>query len=126
MRLLLGTVVDLLLVLSYTDSRVKARMCQKDTLQSYFKSIDDLPKELLHKALKSVKHLTVDPSVLTLLAEAGTIRQLVLWLKDGTRNYRLDDAMQLEVMTALIHLCKFNKQRQEMAAENGIVPLLRK
>lgn len=58
---------NLLLVLSHADTAVKARLCRNDTLLCQFELMQAVEPELLLKLLKSLKHLTLDPSTLPAL-----------------------------------------------------------
>lgn len=58
---------NLLLVLSHADTAVKGHLCQNDTLLCQFDLMQAVEPELLLKLLKSLKHLTLDPSTLPVL-----------------------------------------------------------
>ena len=58
---------NLLLVLSHADTAVKAHLCRQDTLLCQFELMQAVEPGLLHKLLKSLKHLTLDPSTLPAL-----------------------------------------------------------
>lgn len=58
---------NLLLVLSHADTAVKGRLCRNDTLLCQFELMQAVEPELLLKLLKSLKHLTLDPSTLPAL-----------------------------------------------------------
>ena len=87
---------NLLLVLSHADTAVKGHLCRKDTLLCQFELMQAVEPGLLLKLLKSLKHLTLDPSTLPALQVhffvllsycidgptskcAVFIRKLVLW-----------------------------------------------
>lgn len=58
---------NLLLVLSHADTAVKGHLCRNDTLLCQFDLMQAVEPELLLKLLKSLKHLTLDPSTLPAL-----------------------------------------------------------
>lgn len=58
---------NLLLVLSHADTAVKGHLCRQDTLLCQFELMQAAEPELLLKLLKSLKHLTLDPSTLPAL-----------------------------------------------------------
>ena len=58
---------NLLLVLSHADTAVKGHLCRQDTLLSQFELMQAAQPELLLKLLKSLKHVTLDPSTLPAL-----------------------------------------------------------
>ncbi|KAL3139702.1 hypothetical protein ABBQ38_004012 [Trebouxia sp. C0009 RCD-2024] len=110
---------NLLLVLSHADTAVKGHLCRNDTLLCQFDLMQAVEPELLLKLLKSLKHLTLDPSTLPALQDAGTIQVLPVYLQRG---YSTD--VQMEALHAMYNMCKLSPTRQEAAALAGIVPLL--
>ena len=58
---------NLLLVLSHADTAVKATLCRTDTLKTLFSAIEYAPETLQLTALKAIKYLTTDPSMLEAL-----------------------------------------------------------
>lgn len=58
---------NLLLLLSHADTAVKATLCEEDTLKTLFRAIEYCPHHLQHTALKAIKQLTSDPSMLEAL-----------------------------------------------------------
>lgn len=64
---LLQKMGNLLLVLSHADTPVKGHLCRQDTLLCQFELMQAAEPGLLLKLLKSLKHLTLDPSTLPAL-----------------------------------------------------------
>lgn len=58
---------SLLLVMAHADTAVKATLCQPDTLKTLFSAIEYAPESLQLTALKAIKNLTTDPSMLEAL-----------------------------------------------------------
>ena len=58
---------NLLLVLSHADTAVKGHLCRQDTLLCQFELMQAVQPLLLLKLLKTLKHLTLDPSTLPAL-----------------------------------------------------------
>ena len=58
---------NLLLVLSHADTAVKGHLCKQETLMCQFELIQAADSGLLLMLLKSLKHLTFDPSTLPAL-----------------------------------------------------------
>ena len=58
---------NLLLVLSHADTAVKATLCRTDTLKTLFSAVEYAPETLQLTALKAIKYLTTDPSMLEAL-----------------------------------------------------------
>ncbi|DBA67330.1 TPA: hypothetical protein ACH3X2_001627 [Trebouxia sp. C0005] len=116
---LLQKMGNLLLVLSHADTAVKGHLCRQDNLLCQFELMQAVEPGLLLKLLKSLKHLTLDPSTLPALQDAGTIQVLPVYLQRG---YSTD--VQLEALHAMYNMCKISPTRQEAAALAGVVPLL--
>ena len=57
----------LLLVLAHGDTAVKATLCAAPTLRSLFAAVEFAGEPLQLTALKAVKHLTSDPTMLDAL-----------------------------------------------------------
>ncbi|KAK9810498.1 hypothetical protein WJX72_011817 [[Myrmecia] bisecta] len=111
---------NLLLVMSHADSSVKNQMCRRDTLLLLFNVLPDLEPTIMLKGLKCIKHLTMDPSTLQLLQDAGSIPALLPYLAGGSA------AAAVEALQGLYNLCKISRSRQEAAACAGLVPHLAK
>lgn len=73
---------NLLLVLSHADTAVKGHLCRQDTLLSQFELMQAVEPGLLLKLLKSLKHLTLDPSTLPALQVCMLVLQSV-WHMTG-------------------------------------------
>ena len=55
---------NLLLVLSHADTAVKTSLCRQETLLALFGAMRGFSPDLQLTALKALKHLTTDPSML--------------------------------------------------------------
>ena len=64
---LLQKMGNLVLVLSHADTAVKQHLCRQDNLLCQFELMQAVEPGLLLKLLKSLKHLTLDPSTLPAL-----------------------------------------------------------
>ena len=71
---LLPKMGNLLLVLSHADTAVKGHLCRQDNLLCQFELMQAVEPGLLLKLLKSLKHLTLDPSTLPAL-QVNTLRK---------------------------------------------------
>ncbi|KAL0420651.1 UNVERIFIED_CONTAM: MAP3K epsilon protein kinase [Sesamum latifolium] len=96
-----------------------------DIAREYLEKVADLLLEFAAAditLLKCINHLSTDPHYLENLQRADAIKYLIpnLDLKEGS----LVPEIHHEVLNALFNLCKINKKRQELAAENGIIPHL--
>jgi hypothetical protein len=69
---------NLLLLLSHADTAVKSTLCEEDTLKTLFRAVEYCPQHLQHTALKAVKQLTSDPSMLEALQVGIRTRCLLL------------------------------------------------
>eukprot|EP00878_Enallax_costatus_P026428 GHUV01028360.1.p1 GENE.GHUV01028360.1~~GHUV01028360.1.p1 ORF type:complete len:341 (+),score=134.42 GHUV01028360.1:226-1248(+) len=74
--------------------------------------------------MKTLEHLTHDPSVLAAVKDSGAITQLVPFLSRQTEAVMGQDVV-LQALGALYNICKFNKKvHLEVAATAGIIPHL--
>ncbi|KAL2226546.1 UNVERIFIED_CONTAM: MAP3K epsilon protein kinase 1, partial [Sesamum indicum] len=118
----LEKVADLLLEFAAADTTVKSYMCSQSLLSRLLQMFDNIESQILLKLLKCINHLSTDPHYLENLQRADAIKYLIpnLDLKEDS----LVPEIHHEVLNALFNLCKINKKRQELAAENGIIPHL--
>ncbi|KAL0358230.1 UNVERIFIED_CONTAM: MAP3K epsilon protein kinase [Sesamum calycinum] len=118
----LEKVADLLLEFAAADTTVKSYMCSQSLLSRLLQMFDNIESQILLKLLKCINHLSTDPHYLENLQRADAIKYLIpnLDLNEGS----LVPEIHHEVLNALFNLCKINKKRQELAAENGIIPHL--
>lgn len=77
--------------------------------------------EIIELLLKCLKNLSMEPSVLGDLEEAGAINTLIPLLSGP-----ISDKCINHVLPCIFNMCRINKKRQEQAAVLGIVPHLKK
>jgi hypothetical protein len=77
--------------------------------------------EIVELLLKCLKNLSMEPSALNYLEEAGTMETLVPLL-----NGPISEKCKVHILPCIFNMCRINKRRQEQAASLGIVPHLKK
>lgn len=105
----LTSACDLLLVLSHSDSVVKALMGRAENVQALLDVLEELPTALVHKALAALRNLSSDPQSMRQMQKAGAVRRLVVLLKKGGTSSRvsLSPPMQLHVLEVSAVLAGF-------------------
>mmetsp|Transcript_24751 Transcript_24751/g.62835 ORF Transcript_24751/g.62835 Transcript_24751/m.62835 type:complete len:1266 (-) Transcript_24751:519-4316(-) len=114
--------VTLLLVLSHGDTAIKQFMATKDNLQQHIDCITRIghPPHLI-KALRALRWLTCEHTLLPAIKDAGAISTLVPYLSKETADMgpgTTGHEVQLEALQALYNICKFNKKVHLEAAAN--------
>lgn len=96
----LTSACDLLLVLSHSDSVVRALMGRVENVQGLLDVLEELPAALVLKALAALRNLSSDPQSMRQMQKAGAVRRLVVLLKKGGTSSRvsLSPHMQLHVL----------------------------
>jgi hypothetical protein len=99
----LESACDLVIVLSRSDAVVKAAVSHPATFQKLLGLVEDLPGELLSKALTAVCNLTEDPQAVHNIQEARGVPALVTLLRLGETRSRvlLTSEMQLPLLEVL-------------------------
>jgi hypothetical protein len=77
--------------------------------------------DIVELLLKCIKNLSMEPAALVDLEQTGAIGTLIPLL-DGPIRERCKN----HVMPCLFNLCRINKRRQELAAQEGIIPHLQR
>jgi hypothetical protein len=86
----LESICDLIVVLSRSDAVVKATVSHPDTFKQLLRLVDDLPADLLVKALTAVRNLTDDPQAVRQIQEAGGVPLLVTMLRRNATASRVE------------------------------------
>ncbi|GAA5906712.1 hypothetical protein JCM6882_003280 [Rhodosporidiobolus microsporus] len=116
-------IVHILLLFAQSDHKVKEAMARRTTALRLVKAASLLDAELLALLLKTIKNLSMLPSALDVLQNAGTIETLVAILSRTFRG-RVGAEIQNHAVNTLFNLCRLSKTRQEEAAAAGAIPLL--
>ncbi|GAA5841123.1 hypothetical protein JCM11251_008023 [Rhodosporidiobolus azoricus] len=116
-------IVHILLLFAQSDHKVKEAMARRTTALRLVKAASLLEPELLALLLKTIKNLSMLPSALDVLQNAGTIETVVAILGRTYRG-RLGAEIQNHAVNTLFNLCRLSKVRQEEAAAAGAIPLL--
>ena len=103
----LESICDLFVVLSRSDSVVKATISHPETFARLLRAIDDLPAELLTKVLIAIRNLTEDPQAVKQIQEAGGVPVLVSLLRRNASASRvtLTPDMQLPLLEVSSPMC---------------------
>ena len=76
--------------------------------------------EIIELLLKCLKNLSMEPSALDDLENAGTMETLVPLLSSP-----MSDQCKVNILPCLFNMCRVNRRRQELAATLGIIPHLK-
>ncbi|KAJ5071692.1 mtk1/mekk4 [Anaeramoeba ignava] len=118
-------IVDLFLLFSQADSAVKRQFAKIKVLKKIMKVLPELPDQIVAKMLKSIKNISLDPNTLYGLEKSFAIATLIPFLARRDGNKTLLGEIHNQVLTTLYHLCRVNRNRQEEAAAQGIIPHLK-
>ncbi|BGP24123.1 Protein kinase of the Mitotic Exit Network [Rhodotorula toruloides] len=116
-------IVQILLLFAQSDHKVKEAMAKRCVLLRLVRAADLLQPDLLAVLLKTVKNVSMLPSALEVLQNAGASEMLVGILAKTYRG-RVGAEIQNHAVNALFNLCRLSKSRQEEAARAGAIPLL--
>ena len=118
-EMLLESMINLFAALSLGDQVVKSRCCQIDSINAMFGLTIRMSPKLQVNVLQSIRRLSSEQAVLTLLESANAIKYAVAQLP------RVDaPQLQAEGLLLLHNLCQLNRSRQERAATEGAIPWL--
>uniref|UniRef100_A0A0K3CJ22 BY PROTMAP: gi/472584551/gb/EMS22137.1/ STE/STE11/cdc15 protein kinase [Rhodosporidium toruloides NP11] gi/647399342/emb/CDR43947.1/ RHTO0S08e08328g1_1 [Rhodosporidium toruloides] n=1 Tax=Rhodotorula toruloides TaxID=5286 RepID=A0A0K3CJ22_RHOTO len=116
-------IVHILLLFAQSDHKVKEAIAKRGILLRLVRAADLLEPDLLAVLLKTVKNVSMLPSALEVLQNAGAIEMLVSMLAKTYRG-RVGAEIQNHAVNALFNICRLSKSRQEEAARIGAIPLL--
>ena len=77
--------------------------------------------EIVEMVLKCLKNLSMEPSVLDDLEQAGTIGTIIPLLYGP-----ISDKCRNHVLPTLYNMCRISKRRQELVAVSGVIPHLKR
>nr|CCA13906.1 ser/thr kinase putative [Albugo laibachii Nc14] len=133
---------DILLLFSQGDSIVKEYMCDRNVLNGMLKALvcpnvmECLQRHQMHKRadryvsiiiklLKCLRNLSMEPSTLEHLDQAGAIQTLVFLLSHDALGSRRKEVENV-ILQSMFYLCRINRKRQTHAAQAGVIPSLAK
>lgn len=150
----LNKTCDIFVLFSQGDAVVKEHMCDSVVLEGLLGVIHPGPRlyprgdqhdgdrqtlplirhsdeyvSAMLKLLKCIRNLSMEPSTLENLDQAGAILTLVRLLneQDG-EGHLISDVKRKEVenivLQSMFYLCRINRNRQTYAAQAGVIPLL--
>eukprot|EP01138_Halocafeteria_seosinensis_P011166 gb/GECG01011404.1/.p1 GENE.gb/GECG01011404.1/~~gb/GECG01011404.1/.p1 ORF type:complete len:1434 (+),score=250.95 gb/GECG01011404.1/:1-4302(+) len=139
----MSSLMNLLVLLAQGDSVVKAAYNRKDLVKVLLFILRPAPYSLLnhelyapivYSSLKTIRHMSMEPSVVERMGDSGAISTLVPLLCEDSEldvlsedsSHRYSKEVRHFVLHALFNLCRVNNQRRENAAMNGIIPPLQK
>lgn len=138
------SLMNLLVMLAQGDSFVKSALGKKDELVRVLLFIlrpapyallnHHLYTPIVYYCLKTIRHMSMEPSVVEQLSKAGAISTLVPLLREESEldvlseeeSDRHSKEVRHFVLHTLFNLCRVNNVRREAAAMNGIIPPLQK
>ncbi|KAH6652940.1 septation protein H [Truncatella angustata] len=122
-----GRIVNIFYLFSQAENYVKEMVADRQVLKSVLKDLRRMTPAHQITMLKFIKNLSMLSSTLETLHSADAIDFLIdllsLSLKKGHPHFR---EISNQVLNTMFNLCRLNKDRQEYAAVNGIIPLLMK
>ncbi|KAI0247582.1 hypothetical protein BJV78DRAFT_906498 [Lactifluus subvellereus] len=119
-------IIQILLVfcqVSQSDIHVRNALGTRKVVRRLLRACELLEPEYLVHMLKAIKHLSMNATLLEVLQNANAIEILTRILDEqssGTHNTEMSN----HVFQTCYNLCRLNKDRQEEAAQAGIIPLL--
>ncbi|KAL0591626.1 hypothetical protein ABG067_001227 [Albugo candida] len=134
---------DIFLLFSQGDAIVKEYMCDRIVLNGMLKALvcpsvmecldpqhqryarADRYVTIIIKVLKCLRNLSMEPSTLEHLDQAGAIQTLVFLLSHtalGARRKEIENV----ILQSMFYLCRINRKRQTNAAQAGVIPSLAK
>jgi len=81
------------------------------------------PKDMIHKVVICLKNLSLKPSVVELLQEAGALGHLIPLLGESEKSEMMTQ-IKIEALIVIDNICKCSPQWRQKAVRHGIVPYL--
>ncbi|KAH9906978.1 cell division control protein [Xylariomycetidae sp. FL2044] len=126
-ELIEGRIVNIFYLFSQAENYVKEMVADRQVLKSILKDLRRMTPAHQITMLKFIKNLSMLSTTLDALHSADAIDFLIELLsssiKRGHTHFR---EISNQVLNTMFNLCRLNKDRQEYAAINGIIPLLMK
>ncbi|KAK6073529.1 hypothetical protein SCUP515_06864 [Seiridium cupressi] len=126
-ELIEGRIVNIFYLFSQAENYVKEMVADRLVLKSVLKDLRRMTPGHQITMLKFIKNLSMLSTTLEALHSADAIDFLIdllsLSMKKGHPHFR---EISNQVLNTMFNLCRLNKDRQEYAAVNGIIPLLMK
>lgn len=116
-------ILQTLFIYSCSDTWLKGKLATRSVLRRILQACQRLEPESLTVMLKTIKNLSMSPSVLDEMENCNTIEVLIKLLgrhHDGPYGTEMSN----QVLNTIYNLCRLNKRRQEEAAQAGIIPQL--
>jgi len=101
-------ITNLLLKISTSDSEVHGHLVRSATLQQMLMLLRLPPKDMIHKVVICLKNLSLKPSVVELLQEAGALGHLIPLLGESEKSEMMTQ-IKIEALIVIDNICKFNK-----------------
>ncbi|KAI4597449.1 hypothetical protein KJ359_004556 [Pestalotiopsis sp. 9143b] len=122
-----GRIVNIFYLFSQAENYVKEMVADRQVLKSVLKDLRRMTPAHQITMLKFIKNLSMLSTTLDALHSADAIDALIdilgYSMKKGHPHFR---EICNQVLNTMFNLCRLNKDRQEDAAVNGIIPLLMK
>lgn len=116
-------ILQTLFIYTCSDTWLKEKLTTRSVLRRILQACQRLEPESLTVMLKTIKNLSMSPSVLDEMENCNTIEVLIKLLgrhHDGPCGTEMSN----QVLNTMYNLCRLNKRRQEEAAQAGIIPQL--
>ncbi|KAL5611884.1 hypothetical protein BROUX41_000545 [Berkeleyomyces rouxiae] len=124
-RLIEGRIVGIFYLFSQAENYVKEVVADRQVLKSVLKDLQRMSPQHQITMLKFIKNLSMLSTTLESLHSADAIEFLIDLLgysiKRGHKHVR---EVSNQVLNTMFNLCRLSKERQEVAAVGGIIPLL--
>ncbi|KAK3377813.1 hypothetical protein B0H63DRAFT_226316 [Podospora didyma] len=122
-----GRIVNIFYLFSQAENYVKEVVADRQVLKTVLKDLRRMTPAHQITMLKFIKNLSMLSKTLEALHSADAIDFLIDVLshsmRKGQKHFR---EISNQVLNTMFNLCRLNKERQEYAASNGIIPLLLK
>ncbi|OSX57176.1 hypothetical protein POSPLADRAFT_1050231 [Postia placenta MAD-698-R-SB12] len=121
-------IIQILLVfcqVSQSDIHVRNALGTRKVVRRLLRACELLQPEYLVQMLKAVKHLSMNANLLEVLQNANAIEILVKVLEEQSSG-PYGTEMSNHIFQTCYNLCRLNKNRQEEAAQAGIIPSLKR
>eukprot|EP00210_Caulerpa_lentillifera_P000084 g80.t1 len=115
--------IDLLFKICTSQAEVHRHMCIPGVLEQFHELLDLPTMDLVHRVVICLRYLSMQPTVVENLQEAGTVCRLIPLLGRYEQN-ELSTKIQCESLIVIDNICKCAPQWRDKAVQNGIVPYL--
>ncbi|KAL8737387.1 MAG: hypothetical protein Q9181_001724 [Wetmoreana brouardii] len=118
-----GRIANIFFLFSQAENHVKETVADRTVLHRVLKELKRMSPNHLITMLKFIKNLSMLSTTLDALQNANAIDVLTELLRNNLNEPHFREISN-QVLNTIYNLCRLNKQRQDDAALNGIIPVL--